>query len=96
MYNKPFEQCSSSRRNDQFRDAVVAREAEDLKQVQHKLGRALDDREQNRCGVSQLRQFLEQLLQQRYLESVPTILPLLEQEFRTAVRSSPCLEEACF
>ena len=57
-------------RNDQFRDAVVAREALDLQQVQHKLKRAMTEEEVAQCGVSQLRRFLEQLLQQRYLETV--------------------------
>jgi hypothetical protein len=35
-------------------------------------------------GVSQLRHFLERLLQQRYLENVPTIVPVLEREHRAA------------
>jgi hypothetical protein len=59
----------------------------DLHQVQDKLKRPLDDSEMAHCGVSQLRRFLEQILQQRYLESVPAIVPLLEQEFRNTVRA---------
>lgn len=35
-------------------------------------------------GVGQLRRFLEQLLQKRYLENVPSIVPLLEREYRAA------------
>ena len=50
--------------------------------------RPLDDAEAAHCGVSQLRRFLEEVLQKRYLESVPAIVPLLEQEFRNTVR--PC------
>ncbi len=34
--------------------------------------------------MQQLRRFLEQLLQRRYLESVPSIVPLLEREYRHA------------
>lgn len=51
-----------------------------------KLQRSLDDAEGARCGVSRLRSFLEDLLRQRYLENVPTILGLLDKEFRATVR----------
>ena len=50
--------------------------------------RPLDGAEATHCGVSQLRRFLEEVLQKRYLESVPAIVPLLEQEFRNTVRAS--------
>ena len=46
--------------------------------------RPLEKAERSHIGVSQLRSFLEQLLQRRYLESVPTIVPLLEKEYRNA------------
>jgi hypothetical protein len=44
----------------------------------------LDKQERTHIGVGQLRRFLEQLLQRRYLENVPTIVPLLEKEYRHA------------
>jgi hypothetical protein len=44
----------------------------------------LDKQELSRLGVHQLRRFLEALLQRRYLDSVPAIVPLLEREHRTA------------
>jgi hypothetical protein len=46
--------------------------------------RRLDQTELNRLGVHQLRRFLEALLQRRYLENVPAIVPVLEREHRTA------------
>lgn len=76
-----------ARSNDNFREAVAQRESEDAQQLQAKLKRALSDAERGALGVSQLRGYLERLLQRRYLESVPLIVPLLEQEFRTAVRA---------
>jgi hypothetical protein len=72
--------------NDGFRNAVAHREQEDARLLQDKMKRPLEEAELSHCGVSQLRRFLEQLLQQRYLESVPAIVPLLEQEFRNTVR----------
>ena len=42
----------------------------------------LDRSERNHLGVGQLRRFLEELLQKRYLENVPSIVPLLEKESR--------------
>ena len=42
----------------------------------------LDKGERGHLGVRQLRRFLEQLLQKRYLDSVPAIVPLLERETR--------------
>lgn len=74
--------------NEQFQEAVARREQEDLQQLQAKLKRALDEPERQHCGVSQLREFLERLLQRRYLDSVPLIVPLLEQEFRNVVRAA--------
>ena len=49
-----------------------------------RMGRPLEPEEYSRIGVSKLRQFLEELLQRRYLESVPTIVPVLEHEYRSA------------
>jgi hypothetical protein len=74
--------------NEQFQEAVATREQEDIQKVEAKLKRALEDPERQHCGVSQLREFLEGLLQRRYLESVPLIVPLLEQEFRNVVRAT--------
>mmetsp|Transcript_3618 Transcript_3618/g.13104 ORF Transcript_3618/g.13104 Transcript_3618/m.13104 type:complete len:836 (-) Transcript_3618:783-3290(-) len=75
------------RSNDHFREAVAAREANDVHQLEKKLGRKLDGHaERNRVGVSQLRRFLEQLLQQKYFENVPSIVPLLEREHRGAAQ----------
>lgn len=65
---------------------MAQREGEDAQQLQAKLKRALSEAERGALGVSRLRAYLERLLQRRYLESVPLIVPLLEQEFRTAVR----------
>lgn len=42
----------------------------------------LEAAEAGHVGVQQLRSFLEQLLQRRYLDSVPAILPLLDHEYR--------------
>ena len=42
---------------------------------------------------SQLRRFLEQLLQRRYLENVPAIVPLLEREYRCAARRLEATQE---
>lgn len=78
--------------NDDFRAAVARQEAQDSELVAAKLQRPLDDMEGARCGVSRLRSFLEELLRQRYHENVPTILALLDKEFRATVRQQPgCL-----
>ncbi|GAX84335.1 hypothetical protein CEUSTIGMA_g11757.t1 [Chlamydomonas eustigma] len=68
--------------NDEFRNAVLEREAQDVSEVEAKLGRKLDTVERGHLGVGQLRRFLEQLLQRRYLDNVPAIVPLLEREGR--------------
>lgn len=44
----------------------------------------LDSQEMSRLGVHQLRRFLEALLQQRYLDCIPAIVPLLDREHRVA------------
>ena len=72
------------RTNEQYREAVARQEAADLAQVEQRLGRTLDGSERARLGVSQLRSFLERLLQRRYLEHVPHIVPVLEKEHRNA------------
>ncbi|CAI5980210.1 unnamed protein product [Closterium sp. NIES-64] len=69
--------------DDDFRDAVARREMSDLAALEDKMGRPLSDDERARVGVSQLRLFLEQMLQQRYLESVPYIVPLLDKEYKS-------------
>ena len=57
-----------------------------MAELERRLDRRLDRGERARTGVTQLRRFLEQLLQRRYLESVPAIVPLLEREYRIASR----------
>jgi hypothetical protein len=74
------------RSNEHFRAAVADREAADVAELERRLDRRLDRGERARTGVTQLRRFLEQLLQRRYLESVPAIVPLLEREYRIAAR----------
>ena len=61
-------------------------EREDIHRLQEKMQRSMDNSEYSRCGVSQVRTFLEGVLRQRYLDSVPQILPLLDKEFRKVVR----------
>eukprot|EP00892_Ulva_mutabilis_P001680 jgi/Ulvmu1/11512/UM078_0001.1 len=68
--------------NDDFRAAVARQESQDGDLVAAKLQRSLDTEEGARCGVSRLRSFLEDLLRQRYLENVPSIVALLDKEFR--------------
>ncbi|KAJ6406223.1 DYNAMIN-LIKE PROTEIN ARC5 [Salix viminalis] len=72
--------------NDDFKQAISLREVEDISSLEEKLGRPLSMKERNRIGVSKLRSFLEELLQKRYMDSVPLIIPLLEKEYRTATR----------
>ena len=72
------------RSNDHYREAVAQQELKDSQDLQRKLGRPLEAAERSRVGVSQLRRFLEQLLQRRYLDNVPAIVPLLEKEYRNA------------
>ncbi|EFJ19523.1 hypothetical protein SELMODRAFT_110974 [Selaginella moellendorffii] len=68
--------------NEQFREASPARELEDVSSLEEKLGRPLLREERNHVGVSRLRWFLEQILQRKYMESVPSIVPLLDREYR--------------
>ncbi|GJM87862.1 hypothetical protein PR202_ga03858 [Eleusine coracana subsp. coracana] len=74
------------RSNEEFKKAISLRELEDIASIEDKLGRSLTREEKDRIGVSTLRLFLEELLQRRYIESVPLIVPLLEKEHRNATR----------
>lgn len=76
--------------NEEFRTAVERQEGEDARRLQDRMQRSLDVTEGSRCGVSQLRTFLESVLRQRYLDSVPQMLPLLDKEFRKVV-CVPCV-----
>ncbi|KAH6768862.1 P-loop containing nucleoside triphosphate hydrolases superfamily protein [Perilla frutescens var. frutescens] len=72
--------------NDEFKQAISLREMEDRAALEEKLGRSLSKQERSRIGVSSLKLFLEELLQKRYMDSVPLIIPLLEKEFRGTTR----------
>ncbi|KAK3268569.1 hypothetical protein CYMTET_22934 [Cymbomonas tetramitiformis] len=72
------------RSDDHFRSAVWEREDNDVAELEKILNRSLDNVERQRVGVSQLRRFLEKLLRRRYLENVPSIVPVLEREYRSA------------
>ena len=74
------------RDNDSFRVAVADREGADVRELERRLDRRLERGERARVGVTRLRRFLEALLQRRYLENVPSIVPLLEREYRVAAR----------
>ncbi|CAL0324530.1 unnamed protein product [Lupinus luteus] len=74
------------RSNDEFKQAVCFREIDDVAALEEKLGRPLSKQERSRIGVSKLRFFLEELLQKRYIRSVPLIIPLLEKQYRGATR----------
>ncbi|KAM7470435.1 hypothetical protein LguiA_008618 [Lonicera macranthoides] len=74
------------RSNDEFKQAISLREMEDVASLEEKLGRSLSEQERSRIGVSSLRLFLEELLQKRYMGSVPLIIPLLEKEYRSTTR----------
>ncbi|XP_077249784.1 P-loop containing nucleoside triphosphate hydrolases superfamily protein [Tasmannia lanceolata] len=74
------------RSNDEFKQAISLREFEDVASLEGKLGRSLSKEERSRIGVSSLRIFLEELLQKRYMDSVPLIIPLLEKEYRSTTR----------
>ncbi|KAK2986927.1 hypothetical protein RJ640_009070 [Escallonia rubra] len=79
-------QESVYRSNDEFKQAISLREMEDVASLEDKLGRSLSNKERSRIGVSSLRLFLEELLQKRYMDNVPLIIPLLEKEFRSTTR----------
>ncbi|CAL5098065.1 unnamed protein product [Urochloa decumbens] len=74
------------RSNEEFKKAISSRESEDIVSIEDKLGRSLTTEEKERIGVGNLRLFLEELLRNRYIESVPLIIPLLEKEHRNATR----------
>ncbi|KAJ4819052.1 hypothetical protein LUZ62_031618 [Rhynchospora pubera] len=74
------------RSNEEFKKAVSLREVEDVALLEEKLGRSLSREERSRIGVSSLRLFLEELLQKRYIESVPLIVSLLDKEHRSVTR----------
>ncbi|XP_010030071.2 dynamin-like protein ARC5 isoform X1 [Eucalyptus grandis] len=74
------------RSNDEFKKAISLRETEDVVSLEEKLGRSLSNHERSHIGVSKLRLFLEELLQKRYMDNVPLIIPLLEKEHRSATR----------
>ncbi|KAJ0027645.1 hypothetical protein Pint_36565 [Pistacia integerrima] len=66
--------------------AISLREMEDIASLEEKLSRPLSKQERSRIGVSKLRLFLEELLQRRYMDSVPSIIPLLEKEYCSTTR----------
>lgn len=74
------------RSNDQFKEAVALREAQDVAALEEKLGRPLLKGECARIGISKLKCFLEELLQRRYMDNVPLIIPLLDKESRNIKR----------
>lgn len=74
------------RSNDQFKEAVSLREAQDVAALEEKLGRPLLKGECARIGISKLKCFLEELLQRRYMDNVPLIVPLLDKESRNIKR----------
>lgn len=69
-----------------FCQAISLREMEDRAALEEKMGRTLSKQEMSRIGVSSLKLFLEELLQKRYMDSVPLIIPLLEKEHRSTTR----------
>eukprot|EP00899_Mesostigma_viride_P005649 jgi/Mesvir1/15085/Mv14727-RA.1 len=71
------------RTHDEFKEAVAMRESMDVRELERIVDRGVTPEERAHIGISRLRVFLEQLLQQQYLENVPTIIPLLEKELRT-------------
>lgn len=79
-----FSSSAALRRGGSHCQAVWEREGSDVIEMERILGRKLDGMERQRVGVSQLRRFLEKLLRRRYLENVPSIVPVLEKEFRNA------------
>ncbi|WMV50762.1 hypothetical protein MTR67_044147 [Solanum verrucosum] len=81
------------RSNDEFKQAISSREVEDLVALEEKLGRALSKQERSRIGVNSLRLFLEELLLKRYMDSVPSIIPLLEKEYRSSTRKLSELDQ---
>ncbi|KAM3344209.1 dynamin-like protein ARC5 isoform X4 [Capsicum galapagoense] len=81
------------RSNDEFKQAISSREVEDLLALEEKLGRALSKKERSRIGVTSLRLFLEELLLKRYMDSVPSIIPLLEKEYRNSTRKLSELDQ---
>ncbi|KAF9609755.1 hypothetical protein IFM89_018203 [Coptis chinensis] len=81
------------RSNDEFKQAISSREMEDVASLEEKLGRSLSKEERSRIGVSSLRLFLEELLQKRYMDNVPLIIPLLEKEHRSTSRKLNELNE---
>ncbi|TYH25945.1 hypothetical protein ES288_A03G210200v1 [Gossypium darwinii] len=80
------EHDSVYRSNDEFKQAIISREVQDIASLEEKLGRQLSKQERSRIGVSKLRHFLEELLQKRYMDSVPSIIPLLEKEYHSTTR----------
>ena len=55
------------RSNEHFREAVTERESNDVTELEQRLDRKLEKAERSRIGVTQLRRFLEQLLQRSLL-----------------------------
>ncbi|KAE8009123.1 hypothetical protein FH972_005576 [Carpinus fangiana] len=74
------------RTNDEFKQAISLREVDDVASLEEKLSRSLSKQERSRIGVGKLRLFLEELLQKRYMDSIPSIIPLLEKEYRSTTR----------
>ncbi|KAL4362798.1 hypothetical protein GQ457_04G004090 [Hibiscus cannabinus] len=72
--------------NEEFKQAIISREVQDIASLEEKLGRQLSKQERSRIGVSKLRVFLEELLQKRYMDSVPLIIPLLEKQYHSTTR----------
>jgi len=93
--------CSSSDPAVPFRsdsspalDSTYPKNKQKTNENQNHKTKRLDKPELARIGVHQLRRFLEAVLQRRYLDNVPAMLPLLEREFRhTAQRVQSTKQE---
>ena len=57
------------------REAVAERENVDVAELESRLDRKLDRAERSRVGVTQLRRWLEKLLQRRHASEPSTLVP---------------------
>lgn len=77
-----------TRRNQDFNSAIADSEQRDLAELTQKLRQPLSEDEEKRVGVSNLKNFLEQVLLREYMKHLPAIMKALKTQARDKVREN--------
>ena len=74
--------------NEEFVKAIEAQERDDLQTLEQKLRHPVSSDQQRRIGMSKLKAFLESLLLEKYIERLPKMMTVIQQQANEVVRSA--------